>query len=192
MFSPRPCHPLIAALMFATLLCAPRLTPSAQASGKKKRDPSIAIRFHAQTSGYDPEFAAKVKLGNPPQEITVEKIPSFSEHDFASFYPYRAADGTYSAVFKLDRHGEATLEELSTEKRGSLLVVVVNGRPLTTLLIDRRITDGIIFIPSGLTVENIQALGASFQIMNLPGAPQGARPAPDAAGKPTESELPDR
>ena len=172
--------------MFTALLCASFV----QAAGKKKRDPGIQIRFHAQTSGYDPTFAAKVNIGNPPQELTVEKIPLITEHDFQSFYPYRAADGTFSAVFKLDRHGAATLEELSAEKRGLQLLVVVNGRPLTSLLVDRTIKDGIIFIPAGLTEENIRALGASFNIMNLPGnTPAGRRPA-NTGGLGGESELP--
>ena len=186
MFSPLPRRAVMVVVMFTALLCASFV----QAAGKKKRDPGIQIRFHAQTSGYDPTFAAKVNIGNPPQELTVEKIPLITEHDFQSFYPYRAADGTFSAVFKLDRHGAATLEELSAEKRGLQLLVVVNGRPLTSLLVDRTIKDGIIFIPAGLTEENIRALGASFNIMNLPGnTPAGRRPA-NPGGLGGESELP--
>ena len=195
MFFPSPRRLLWVAALFAALLCAPGLPPSGLAAGKKKRDPSIEIRFHAQTSGYDPVFAAKVRLGDPPQEMTVEKIPLITEHDFLSFYPYRAADGTFSAVFKLDRHGSATLEELSTDKRGQSLVVVVNGQPLTSLLIDRTIKDGILFIPSGLSEANIRALGASFTVMNLPGGvPAGTGPAsrrqPSAGRASAASDLP--
>ena len=195
MFSPFPRRSLVAAVLFAAVLGAPGLPPSGHAAGKKKRDPSIEIRFHAQTNGYDPTFAAKVNIGNPPQEMTVEKIPLITEHDFVSFYPYRAPDGTFSAVFKLDRHGSATLEELSADKRGASLVVVVNGQPLTSLLIDRTIKDGIIFIPGGLSEANIRALGASFTIMNLPGnSPAGTAPAgrrqPNAGGTLGDSDLP--
>ena len=135
------------------------------ASGSKKRDPTIAVRFHAQVFGFDPSFTAKVNVGNPSHEIIVEKIPSISERDIASFYPYRAADGSFSAVFQLDRHGAATLEAVSTQKRGTVLVAAVNGRPVSTLMVDKTIRDGIIFIPSGLTEADIRALGASFSIM---------------------------
>ena len=135
------------------------------AAGSKKRDPSIFVRFHAQVSTYDPSFAAKVVAGNPPRELIVEKIPSISERDIASFYPGRAGDGSYSAVFQLDRHGQAVLEALSTEIRGQSIVAAVNGRPLALLKVDKTVSDGIIFIPSGLTETDIRSLGASFSIM---------------------------
>ena len=195
MFLPSFRRSLVVAALFAALLCAPGWPPSGLAAGKKKRDPAIEIRFHAQTNGYDPTFAGKVRLGDPPQEMIVEKIPLITEHDFLSFYPYRAADGSFSAVFKLDRHGSATLEELSADKRGQSLLVVVNGQPLTSLLIDRTIKDGIIFIPGGLSEANIRALGASFTVMNLPGGvPAGMAPAnrrQPAPGRPSApSDLP--
>ena len=180
---------VLVAVLFATLLSAPGLAPSGQAAGSKKRDPAISVRFHAQVTVYDPSFAARVWVGNPPQEITVEKLPSISEHDIASFYPYRAADGSFSAVFKLDRHGEATLELLSTERRGSYLVAVVNGRPVTGLLIDRAIKDGIIFIPSGLSEADIRALGASFSIMGQESG-QPKRGSKNASLPPASSDLP--
>ena len=66
-----PC--LLLALGFAV--------PGVFASGRKKRDPSIAIRLHAQVYAFDPEFTAKVKVGTPPREITIEKLASVSERD---------------------------------------------------------------------------------------------------------------
>ena len=148
------------------------------AAGSKKRDPSIAVRFHAQVSTYDPTFAAKVAAGNPPRQLIVEKIPSISERDIASFYPYRAGDGTYSAAFQLDRHGQAVLEALSSQKRGQLLVAAVNGRPVTLLKVDKIISDGIIFIPSGLTEDDIHALGASFSLMGQTDSDKEAKKEP--------------
>ncbi len=136
----------------------------ARAAGRKKRDPSIAVRFHAQTTTTDPTFAAKVTAGDPPRELYVEKIPSISERDIASFYPYQATDGTFSATFQLDPHGRATLESMSLEKRGMFIVAAVNGRPVTLLSVDKPITDGVIFIPRGLTLADIHHLGESFDI----------------------------
>ena len=189
MFSPFYHRVLMVIALSGLFVGASLVANSALASGSKKRDPTIAIRLHTQQTGFDPTFAAKVRVGNPPREIIVEKIPSLSERDIASFYPYRASDGSYSVVLKLDRHGEATLEALSTEKRGSLLVVLVNGRPVTSLLIDKIIRDGIIFIPSGLTEANIKAMGASFTVMGqLPnGKPAPSAPAPES---PLMPELP--
>ncbi len=140
-------------------------TSVALGSGHKKRDPSIAIRFYAQVYAFDPSFTAKVKVGNPPREIVIEKIASISERDVAGFYPYRASDGSYSAVLQLDRHGSATLEAISAQKIGLVIVASVSGRLTATLKVDKPISDGIIFIPSGLTVADIRSMGASFSLI---------------------------
>ena len=95
----------------------------------------------------------------------MEKIPSISERDIASFYPYRASDGTYSVAFQLDRHGQAVLEALSSQLRGKMLLAAINGRPVSLLRVDKIVTDGIIFIPMGLTEGDVRSLGASFSIM---------------------------
>lgn len=151
--------------LFCVVLACAWPTTGSRASGSKKRDPSIFVRFHAQVSTYDPSFAAKVVAGNPPRELIVEKIPSLSERDIASFYPYRAGDGSYSAAFQLDTHGQAVLEALSTQLRGQSIVAAVNGRPLALLKVDKTISDGIIFIPYGLTETDIRSMGASFTLM---------------------------
>ena len=157
------------------------LAQGAWAAGSKHRDPSIAVRFHAEVSTYDPTFAAKVTAGNPPRQLIVEKIPSISERDIASFYPYRAADGTYSVAFQLDRHGQAVLEALSSQIRGHMLLAAINGRPVSLLKVDKIVTDGIIFIPLGLTEGDVKALGASFSIMGQTENDKEAKREPERA-----------
>ncbi len=148
-------------------------------AGSKKMDPTIAVRFHLQTNTFDPTFATKLMLGEPPREVLIEKIPTISERDIASFYPFSAADGTYAVAFQLDRHGQINLETLSASKRGTLLIAIINGRVITPLTIDKTITDGIIYVPSGLTVAEVRALGASFTIMGRENAPKpGKKPKP--------------
>jgi hypothetical protein len=134
-------------------------------AGRKKRDPTIFIRFHVEVTQSDPTFATKVTAGDPPRELIVEKLPSISERDITSFYPYKAADGTFSAAFQLDEHGRVTLETLSEESRGKSIVAAVNGRPLAVIKIDKPINDGIIFIPRGFTEADIRQMGESFDIM---------------------------
>ena len=166
-------------------------TREGYAAGSKRRDPSIAIRFPAQVNTYDPTFAAHVKVGNPARDLIVEKIPSISERDIVSFYPFKAPDGTFSAAFQLDRHGSVVLESLSMEKRGQLLVAAVDTRPVAALTVDKTITDGIIYIPSGLTLEEIHKLGASFSLMGQSDSDKEAHRAPpestfsDPGSKPT-------
>ena len=162
----------------------------ARAAGSKKRDPAIVIRFHTEVSTYDPSFAAKVTAGVPPRPLIVEKLPSISERDIASFYPYKALDGTFSAAFQLDAHGSAVLQGLSAQNRGRHIVVAVNTRPVALLTIDKVITDGIIVIPSGLTLAEVHKLGESFSLMGQTETDKENRNAPkettfsDPASKP--------
>jgi len=65
------------------------------------------------------------------------KNPRISEHDVVAFYPYAAANGTYGVLFQLDDHGRIALDALSIERRGSLLFVFINGRPLTELAMEQ-------------------------------------------------------
>ena len=161
-----------------------------RAAGSKRRDPSIAIRFHVQVSTFDPSFSVKVTAGNPPRALIVEKIPSISERDIAAFYPYKAADGTFSTAFQLDAHGAAVLEALSAQNRGRYLLAAVNARPVALLAIDKRISDGVIFIPSGLTLEEVHKLGESFSLIGQTETDKENKKAPkestfsDAANKP--------
>ena len=165
MFSPLlPASQVLWASCALALLLAP-VAPSARAAGSKHRDPSIAIRFHAQVNTFDPTFAARVKVGNPPRELIVEKIPSIGERDIVGFYPFKAADGTFAAVVQLDRHGSVVLQSLSLEKRGLSILAAVNARPVALLAVDKIITDGLIYIPSGLTLDDIHQMGASFSLM---------------------------
>lgn len=180
----RKCRAAVALVLALLLTSAPG--PRADAMGRKRRDPNIAIRFHLQTNTFDPTFAAKVMVGNPPKQVVVEKIPSISELDIASFYPYRAADGSYAAAIQLDAHGRDTLEAVSLQSRGSSMLVRIDVRALMLLAIDKQIKDGIIFIPNGLTEGDIRRMGESFEIMGHEGQsgrlksfPQQATPAPD-------------
>lgn len=140
------------------------LLPLRAPAGGHRLDPNITVRFFVQATTFDTSFATKVEVGTPPREVIIEKIPSISERDIASFYPFQAPDGTYAVAFQLDRHGQIILETLSSSKRGSLLIAAINGRVISPLLIDKAITDGIIYVPSGFTQPELRALGSSFLI----------------------------
>lgn len=162
-FHRRPSTVLLAASVAAAILLAGAF---GRAAGSKHRDPNILVRFHAQVSTYDPSFAARAKIGGDSgQELLVEKIPSLSERDIIGFYPYKAADGTFSAAFQLDRHGAVVLQTISAQNRGRYLLAAVNARPIALLAIDKMITDGIIYVPHGFTLEEIHKLGESFSLM---------------------------
>ncbi len=82
-----------------------------------------------------------------------------------SFSPYPAQNGTYGALIQLDEHGRTVLDTLSVERRGGLLFVLVNGRLITQLQVDKRISDGKIYIPSGLTAIDIDLMKKSWRLI---------------------------
>jgi hypothetical protein len=90
--------------------------------------------------------------------VAIEKLPWISERDVVAFSPYPAPNGTYGALFQLDEHGRVVLDTLSVERRGTFLFVFVNGRPITELEIDKRVSDGKIYIPSGLSSADIEMM----------------------------------
>jgi hypothetical protein len=92
-------------------------------------------------------------------------MPWISEHDVTAFSPYQAQNGTYGALIQLDEHGRTVLDTLSVERRGRLLFVFVNGRLITELQVDKRVSDGKIYIPAGLTTTDIDLMKKSWRLI---------------------------
>ena len=57
------------------------------------------------------------------------------------------------------------LDTLSVERRGSLLFVFMNGRPLTELQVDRRVSDGKMYLASGLTEADIKLMNKDWKLI---------------------------
>lgn len=117
------------------------------------------FRVHAEASANNsPVFSTQILSRLSGKRVTIEKAPVISERDVTGLQVYRAADGSYGALFQLNDHGRLALDSLSIERRGSFLFVFVNGRPITELQIDRRVSDGKIYIASGLTTNEIELM----------------------------------
>jgi len=124
------------------------------------------FRVHAQANPQDTEvFATSVRAQVSGKNVAIEKIPRISEHDVIGFYPYAAANGTYGALFQLDEHGRIALDALSIERKGSLLFVFINGRPITELEIDKRVSDGKIYVPSGITSADVELMKKDWRLI---------------------------
>lgn len=144
------------------------------------RQPSTTVRFYAEANARDGDtFSKPIKLQNPPRDAFIERVPSINERNIKSMYPFPAADGTWGAAFQLDNKGRLDLMALSTQRRGSSLVVFVvtkNGiHQVIDLLIDKPVNDGIISIPRGLTELEIKALGKDYPVMG-PRGPKVRQP----------------
>lgn len=130
------------------------------ANAKTKR---CTLRVHGEANVNDGSvFATPVTTPITGKNIYIEKIPTVSERDVAAFRSYPAANGGFGAVLQFDEHGRLALETLSIQKPGSTVVVLINGRAAAELLVDRRVSDGQIYIASGLTAIDIESMRKSW------------------------------
>lgn len=141
--------------------------------------PDFFVRFHVETISQDTQsFAMPAEFHNPDRKGFVERSASISERHIAGIYPFRANDGTYGCVFKLDGDGRIGLEALSTQQRGRMLVAYVGTKKgmheVVDMQIDKPVLDGIITIPRGLTELEVVAMRKAFK----PVLPKGASPTP--------------
>ncbi|MGZ5553179.1 MAG: hypothetical protein ACXWHF_06030 [Chthoniobacterales bacterium] len=127
--------------------------------------PRATLRVHLQANENDSDvFATSARSAVTGKKIVMEKIPRISEQDVLSFYPYQGANGTYGVLFKLNEHGRLALDTMSVERRGAYVYVFVNGRPLSEMQIDKRITDGQLYLASGLTRADLALMGKSWPV----------------------------
>ncbi|HJW38050.1 MAG TPA: hypothetical protein VJ420_05490 [Candidatus Udaeobacter sp.] len=125
-----------------------------------------SFRVHSQANPRDSEvFASSVRAQISGKEVAIEKMPWISERDVMAFAVYPAQGGTYGALIQLDEHGRVVLDTLSIEHRGSFLFVFINGRFITELQIDKRVSDGKIYIPSGLTAADIDLMKKDWRLI---------------------------
>jgi hypothetical protein len=131
--------------------------------GQKKLD--LSVRFYTQAARTDSEsFAVPVTLLNG-QQTYVDVIAAISEHDIVAIYPFAVADGSGGCTFKLDDHGTIALDTLSVTKRGTLLIGTINGRQVSDVLIDQRVSDGILTIPNGITTDEMKQLLKRYPVL---------------------------
>jgi hypothetical protein len=147
--------PIFASLIVALLAIS--------ATGK---DRHCIFRVHAEANPNDTvAFSSSVRALFSGKQVAIERMPRLSERDVVAFYPYPAADGNYGALFQLDEHGRLVLDALSIERRGSLLFILINGRPVAELQIDQRVFDGRIYIASGLTKADIDLMKKDWRLI---------------------------
>ena len=138
-----------------TAALAALLVISAATIGGAKTHSTFRVHVEASASN-GATFSTKLRLFG--RDVTIEKVPTLSENDVTGLRTYRATEGTRGALFQLNEHGRLALDSLSIERHGGSLFVFINGRPITELQIDRRVSDGKIYIASGLTANDIELL----------------------------------
>jgi hypothetical protein len=134
-------------------------------AGSKK--PSLTVRFYMEAAAGDTDhFAEPVQLKYPPRSAYISKAPFISEHNIRGIYLFPKADGTYGCLFKLDEDGRLGLEAASMEHRGGSVVAFVGTKTGThqviDMIIDKRVSDGVISIQQGLTPPEVEELRKQF------------------------------
>ena len=132
-------------------------------SAKQKH---CTFRAHTEGNANDTGvFSAKVQSRLTGKRAFIEKTPTISERDVEAFRPYRNADGSFGVLLQLDTHGKLALDTLSIERRGGLLFIFVNGRPITEMHIDRRVSDGKIYLPGGLNAADLELMKKDWPLI---------------------------
>lgn len=140
----------LAACFFAVLLGV---------STAESRKPRCTLRAHVEANAQDgPVFSSRLRSPKSGREVNIAKVPAISELDVVGFQAYPAADGTYGVLFHLNDHGKLALDTLSVERRGTSLFVFVNGRLVDELQIDRRVSDGKLYLAAGLTPQDLELM----------------------------------
>ena len=151
----------IAAMRFFRFLL-PLLVLVFIAAAKK---PPLYIRFHTEVdSSSGSSFATQAHLPSG-EGVTLSKAAQITEDDIKAIYPFPAPDGTMGCALKLDDHGRIALDTLSMEYKGGILLGLVNGRAVTAMVIDRRVTDGILYIRTGLTPAEIELMRKKYIVI---------------------------
>jgi hypothetical protein len=124
------------------------------------------LRLHTGANANDGAvFSTQIRAQFSGRTAVIQKMPAISEQDVVAFQVYPATDGTWGALFHLNDHGRLALDTLSVERQGTLLFIFVNGRPTTELQIDRRVSDGKIYIASGLTSNDIELMKKEWRLI---------------------------
>ena len=133
-------------------------------AGQQKPAP-VSIRVFCEGNEKEGEsFVTPVELTNPKRKAFLRKVPICTERDFTTFLPFPGRDGTIGAYFRLDPHGSDKLDQFTTEDRGKLAVIMINGRVAAVLRVER-VRDGILFVPGGLLPNEVVLLEMKYPVI---------------------------
>jgi hypothetical protein len=141
------------------------LFPILLQAGQKKAPP-VSIRVFCEGNEKEGEsFVTPVELTTPQKRVFLRKVPIVTEKDITSFYPFPGRDGMIAAYFRLDAHGADKLDQFTTEDRGKLAVVMVNGRVAAALRIEQRVRDGILYVSGGILPDEVLQLQTKYPVI---------------------------
>jgi hypothetical protein len=146
------------------------------------RKPKLGLSFHQEGAQFEgAKMVQPIKLGNPPQTFFFRRAPELTQRHVRGYYPFLANDGSsFGAAFKLNQNGADTLSTISTTSQGRRLLIVLNGEPVDSIVMDRPIHDGYIVAWGGLTKADLALFDAEFARIQ-PSATNGNSLVPERA-----------
>lgn len=134
------------------MLCI-ALAPVAFASGKKEVKTSVS--FHMETESTDNPKMIFPQLANG-QTRYFRRLPDVSFKDVAAFnaFPSEVGEG-YGVVFKLKGPAMNRFAALTAANQGRWMISQINGHVVDGFLIDKQVSDGVIVIWKGVTLDDI-------------------------------------
>jgi hypothetical protein len=123
--------------------------------------PPFLLRIHLQaTEGAKGSTSALITLYQPNETIAIQSLPEVTEKEILKVST--RVDGTVLVEF--NDFGRTKLEVGTSTGRGSILVVIINGRVVYAPRIDTVITSGSILLPSGsMTMEEITRVNSEIE-----------------------------
>jgi len=118
---------------------------------------------HLQAGGYDSKnLVFGGRLPGTTSTIYFRKLPELSQKQIIAFYPFPAEEvegsqfeGSYGAVFVLNKEGRRRLKNLSLANLGKYLVININGGSVDYLKITEPVSDGLLVAWQGIAPESL-------------------------------------
>lgn len=148
--------------LFLLVVLSVGILPVTAGDGKQKH----AFAFHSEAKIQDGERRAFPFTINGVDKY-FQMTPEITHVDFTAFVPFRAEDGSYGAVFTLNRRGTMKLEQWTIARQGSYMVASVDMKVVDFTQIDRPVKDGVIVLWRGLTAEHIEYLQRKLKLKVL-------------------------
>ena len=124
----------------------------------------MPVRVHAQANENDGSvFATPVTTPISGKNIFIEKYPQFPSTTFPPIGPMRRAMEVSALCCNSTITAGSPSTLLVLNAAAAPLLIFVNGRIITELLVDRRVSDGQIFIASGLTAADIASMQKTWR-----------------------------
>ncbi len=108
------------------------------------------------------QFVAPVTLINPPLQTFIRRVPITNHRDIVAFYPFRAADGSLGPISSWITTAGPRSSSTPSRRWTRWRVFMVNGRPACAVKISKKIIDGIITMPGGMTPKEVVLLETKY------------------------------